>query len=64
MTPADIKSLRERSGLTQAAFARAYGVPVRTLQDWEHDRRKPDGAALSLLRAIAAAPDVMRELLA
>jgi putative transcriptional regulator len=61
MTPADIKALR--GGLSQAAFARVYGIPLRSLRDWESGIRNPSGAALSLLRAIAAAPDVMRELL-
>lgn len=64
MTSAEITAIRERCGLGRAAFARAYGLTLRTVEDWERGVRSPNGAALALLRAIAAAPDVMRELLA
>jgi putative transcriptional regulator len=58
-----VKRLRARLDLSQAAFARRFGVPVGTVRDWEQDRRKPEGAALSLLRVIAYAPDVVQEAL-
>lgn len=53
---------RKASGLPQSKFAALMGVSVRTLQDWEHGRRKPSGAAQTLLRVAAAHPDVLREL--
>lgn len=31
----DIVQLRERTGLTKAAFAARYGIPYRTIQNWE-----------------------------
>lgn len=58
-----VKRLRERLELSQADFARRFGVPVGTVRDWEQDRRKPEGAALSLLRVIAYAPDVVEKAL-
>ena len=58
-----VKRLRQRIGLSQTAFAQRFGVPVGTVRDWEQDRRKPEGAALSLLRVIAHAPDVVQEAL-
>lgn len=58
-----VKRLRERLELSQADFAKRFGVPVGTVRDWEQDRRKPEGAALSLLRVIAYAPDVVQEAL-
>ena len=54
---------REKSGLTQAAFARLLGVSVRTLQDWEQGRRTPNGAARSLLLIAEKRPNVLRQLL-
>ena len=44
-----IASIREKTGLSQARFAELLGVSVRTLQEWEQGRRKPSGAARTLL---------------
>jgi putative transcriptional regulator len=52
------------SRLSQSQFAALMGVSVRTLQDWEQGRRKPSGAAQTLLRVAVAHPDVLRELVA
>ena len=42
--------------LSQADFARMIGVSVKTLQNWEQDRRSPTGPAAALLRLIATEP--------
>jgi putative transcriptional regulator len=44
--------VRERSGLTQAQFAGAFGIGPGTLQKWERGERRPSGAAKSLLRVM------------
>nr|DAO51953.1 MAG TPA: putative transcriptional regulator [Caudoviricetes sp.] len=36
-----IKAAREAAGLTQAEVFEALHIPMRTLQDWENDRRTP-----------------------
>lgn len=41
---------RAKVGLSQSAFAQLLGVSLRTLQDWEQGRRRPAGAAQTLLR--------------
>ena len=53
-----------RSGLSQQKFANVLGVSRRTLEGWEQGRRKPTGAARSLLTIAAKRPDLLRELLA
>jgi len=53
-----------RSGLSQARFASVLGVSKRTLQEWEQGRRKPTGAARSLLAIATKRPEVLREVLA
>jgi putative transcriptional regulator len=53
---------RSVSGLSQSQFAMLMGVSVRTLQDWEQGRRKPSGAAQTLLAVATRHPDVLREL--
>jgi putative transcriptional regulator len=49
----DVAALRRFVGLTQEQFAEALGISVRTLQNWEQDRVKPDGPGLALLRIAA-----------
>lgn len=45
----DIKSIRSKLGLSQTDFAVMIGVPLDTLQNWEQERRQPQGPALALL---------------
>jgi putative transcriptional regulator len=54
---------RMRSGLSQQKFASVLGVSKRTLQEWEQGRRRPTGAARSLLAIAAQRPEVLREVL-
>lgn len=58
-----VTQARAKSGLSQSQFARVLGVSTRTLQDWEQGRRKPSGAAKSLLAIAVRRPDVIREVL-
>ncbi|MGA3026911.1 MAG: NadS family protein [Bryobacteraceae bacterium] len=51
-----IRAIRERTSLSQSEFARLIGVSVKTLQNWEQDRRRPTGPAATLLKIIAHAP--------
>jgi putative transcriptional regulator len=53
----NVKKLRERLGLTQQAFAEAYGIPVGTLRDWEQRRKNPDAPARAYLEVIEADPE-------
>lgn len=54
----DVKAIRERTKLSQAEFATAINVSVRTLQNWEQQRRVPTGPATALLKVVDTAPDV------
>lgn len=45
-----IRDIRQRTGLSQAAFATRYCIPTRTLEDWE--------------RGVRSCPDYLRLLLA
>ncbi len=55
------KRARIVAGLSQADFARSYGIPVGTLRDWEQGRTNPDAAGVAYLTAILHdAPTVAR----
>ena len=60
-TGEDVTALRRFVGLTQAEFARAMGISVHTLRNWEQGRRTPEGPAVALLRIAARHPRVLRE---
>lgn len=57
----DVRSIREKTGLSQARFAVLLGVSVRTLQDWEQQRRAPSGAAKTLLMIAHKNPSALLE---
>jgi putative transcriptional regulator len=61
----DVAAIRKEYGLSQAKFAALLGISVRTLQNWEQGRRKPQGPARVLLRVASKHPkavlDVVRK---
>jgi len=62
--PIDVKAIRRRVKMSQAEFARAYGISKRALQEWEQGGRQPDSAARAYLTVIAKQPVVVRRALA
>jgi len=58
---ADVAALRRFVGLTQDQFARAMGISLHTLRNWEQGRRHPEGPAIALLRIAARHPRILRE---
>lgn len=59
----DVAAIRAKLGLSQTAFAAAFGLDVAAVRDWEQARRQPDRAARALLAVIAAEPDAVRRAL-
>lgn len=57
----EVKEARAKVGLTQGDFAALMGVSVRTLQEWEQDRREPNKAAKTLVKIALVHPEVLRE---
>ncbi|MBV9758680.1 MAG: helix-turn-helix domain-containing protein [Alphaproteobacteria bacterium] len=59
----DIAAVRARHGLSQREFADLLGIDLRTLQNWEQGRNRPDDAALSLVLMFDRAPEFVEETL-
>jgi len=51
-----VRVIRERTSLSQSEFAQLIGVSVKTLQNWEQERRRPTGPAAALLSIIEHDP--------
>lgn len=47
-----VKEIRMKKSLSQAAFAKAIGVAVKTVEAWEADRNVPSGPVQRLLGLI------------
>jgi putative transcriptional regulator len=59
----DVRAIRKRAGLTQAAFAARYGFSAAAVRDWEQKRRRPEASARILLKVIELRPEAVEEAL-
>ena len=59
----DVRAVREKSGLSQPQFAERYGFSLRTLQEWEQGRARPDNAVRAYLTVIDRIPNAVEEAL-
>ena len=55
-----IKEIMEYSGLSQAKFSEKYGIPKRSLENWESGSRKCPDYVISLLER-AVKSDMINE---
>jgi len=60
----DVRAIRMQLGMTQEVFAKAIGVPVATVRNWEQSRTSMDPAVRSLLRVVEREPDAALRALA
>ena len=63
LTPADIKALRKRIGLTQPQLEHLLGAGLKTVTRWEKGTVIQNGAADTLLRVIRDVPEALTYLL-
>jgi putative transcriptional regulator len=59
-----IRKTRTRLGLSQAAFASRFHVPVGTPRDWEQARAKAATSAVAYVRVIGQHPDIVAKAVA
>lgn len=57
--PPDVKAIRKRVGMTQTAFAAAFGISLSTLRRWERGNQAPRGPARVLLQVVAHEPQAV-----
>jgi len=61
--PIIVTNIRRKLHVSQAEFAHILGVSIDTLQNWEQGRRRPEGAALALLKVAETNPKAVVEAL-
>lgn len=57
--PSHIVSLRNRFNMSQAVFAAALNVSIKTVQAWEQGARTPSHASLRLLQIFEDEPKIL-----
>ena len=60
----DVKAIRTGLHMSQTTFAETFKLSVRTVQEWEHGRAKPDATGRAYLKVIQARPEAVKEALA
>ena len=58
----EYEQLRKGTGLKTEEFARAMGVSVAMVQEWESKREKPTPTELKLMRLIQANPALSKHI--
>lgn len=59
----DVKAIRKRLGLSQAAFAARFGFSPGAVRDWEQARKRPDPSTRVLLKVIDREPEAVERAL-
>jgi putative transcriptional regulator len=57
-----IRDTRERLHVSRAVFARCLRVSLRTLENWEQGRAKPNAQASALILMVRKYPDTLEKL--
>ena len=57
-----IRETREQLHVSRAVFARCIRVSVRTLENWEQGRAKPNAQAAALIMMVRQFPDTLDKL--
>lgn len=59
----EFEQLRKSTGLKIDDFARAMGVSVSMVQEWESKRLRPSNTELKLMRLMQANPTISKQLM-
>jgi len=62
MSAKELSALRERMNLSRALFAKYLRTNVRTLENWEQGRARPNAQAALLIRMVERYPDTVERL--
>lgn len=62
ITARELTKVREDMNLSRGLFARYLRTNVRTLENWEQGRAKPNAQAALLIRMVQRFPDTVRRL--
>jgi putative transcriptional regulator len=59
MPPLRVKAIRKKIAKSVRVFSERFGLPAKTVRQWEQGARRPDAASALLLEVIDADPNVV-----
>jgi putative transcriptional regulator len=59
MPPLRVKAIRKKVAKSVRVFSERFGLPAKTVRQWEQGARRPDAASALLLEVIDADPNVV-----
>ncbi|MGC0862337.1 helix-turn-helix domain-containing protein [Pantoea agglomerans] len=62
IAPQELRDVREKLNLSQAAFARYLHTGETTYQNWEQGRARPNAQAVLLIRMVQQNPETLKTL--
>ena len=62
LTPDELVRVREKLNMSRAVFATCLRTNVRTLENWEQGRARPNAQAVLLIGLVRRFPDTVRRL--
>lgn len=62
LTPRELVAVRRRLKLSRALFAACLRTNVRTLENWEQGRARPNAQAALLIKLVKRYPDTVQRL--
>lgn len=57
----DVKAVRTKVNMTQDEFAASFGFSRGAVRDWEQGRKLPERTAITIMRMIELAPDIVKQ---
>lgn len=64
LTAEEVVAVRQQLNLSRSVFAMYLRTNVRTLENWEQGRAKPNAQAATLIRLVARFPETVEQLVA
>jgi putative transcriptional regulator len=62
VTPSDLIKVRQRLNISRGVFAAYLRTNVRTIENWEQGRAKPNAQAALLIKLVKRYPDTVKRL--
>lgn len=57
----DLKEIRKQTKMTQRQFAEHFGIPLRTLQNWENGVNTPPEYTVNMIRRLLRYEELLSE---
>lgn len=57
----DIRTVRKKLNMTQTEFGNLFGIPMRTIQEWEYGKRKAPDYVINMIEEILKSRGLLKD---